>query len=180
MVAALREMGVRRIALVTPYTRSVTSALEDFLYEGGITVTDRACLGLTREIWRVPYRHVVDMARSAVAAGSPEALFISCTNLPTYDVIPQLEAELRLPVLSANQVTMWAALRRVGKQAVGPYQSLLDPAARSGPVSLAPDPTAAPPEAALAGPHLVSDSTDTVEAGQEAQAWPDDPGALSA
>ncbi|MGW2057747.1 maleate cis-trans isomerase family protein [Streptomyces sp. NPDC001840] len=124
LIEAIEELGVNRIALVTPYTESVTRALEDYLAEVGVTVTGRAFLGLTRHIWKVPYRAVVDMAREAVV-GSADALFISCTNLPTYDAIPQLEAELRMPVLSANQVTMWAALRRLGARAVGPYQGLL-------------------------------------------------------
>jgi maleate isomerase len=90
-------------------------------------------MGLTRHIWKVPYRDVVAMAHKAVRRAA-DVLFISCTNLPTYDVIPQLEAELRIPVISANQVTMWAALARMGTRAVGPYQALIDPAARSGPV----------------------------------------------
>ncbi|MGW7053884.1 maleate cis-trans isomerase family protein [Streptomyces sp. NPDC054887] len=124
LLEALAVMGARRIALVTPYTRSVTSALEEYLAQAGIAVTGRAFLGLTRHIWKVPYRDVVDMAREAVA-GAADCLFISCTNLPTYDVIPQLEAELRMPVLSANQVTMWSALRLIGACAVGPYQRLL-------------------------------------------------------
>lgn len=135
MLDALREIDARRIAIVTPYTKSVTDSLEDYLDEAGIGITGRCYMGLTREIWRVAYRDVVDMAREAVV-DAPDALFISCTNLPTYDVIPQLEAELRMPVLSANQVTMWAALRAVGKQAVGPYQALLDPIARRGPAAM--------------------------------------------
>jgi maleate isomerase len=129
LLEAVAELGVRRIALVTPYTASVTESLEAFLAESGTTVTGRAYLGLTRHIWKVPYRDVATMAREAVGQRA-EALFISCTNLPTYDVIPQLEAELRIPVISANQVTMWAALKRLGVPAVGPYQALLDPAAR--------------------------------------------------
>ncbi len=133
LLEALGEVGASRIALVTPYTVSVTQALEDYLAEGGVQVTERACLGLTRHIWKVPYRDVVDMARSA-GGGTADALFISCTNLPTYDVIPQLEAELRIPVLSANQVTMWAALRHMGTRAVGPYQALIDQSARQRPV----------------------------------------------
>ncbi len=156
LLDALAEIGARRIAVVTPYTKSVTDSLEDFLGEAGIAVLGRAYLGLTREIWRVPYRDVVDMARSAVV-GDVDALFISCTNLPTYDVIPQLEAELRLPVLSANQVTMWAALRAIGAAAVGPYQALLDPAARAGTVPEARMPGGrgpAIPEVALAGQPL--------------------------
>ncbi|WP_326596819.1 maleate cis-trans isomerase family protein [Streptomyces sp. NBC_01803] len=141
LLAALAELDVGRIAVITPYTKSVTDALEDYLREAGVAVCGRGYLGLTRQIWRVPYREVVAMARGAVAraAAPPEALFISCTNLPTYDVIPQLEAELRMPVISANQVTMWAALRELGSAAVGPYQALLDPAARRGPASMAVD-----------------------------------------
>jgi len=121
---------------------------------------------------------VVDMAHRAVAAGA-EALFISCTNLPTYDVIPQLEAELRLPVLSANQVTMWAALRRMGAEAVGPYQALLDPTARSGagPVLRMPlQGTGAMPEVALAGQPLGdADHLAEVFDHLEAPPPPDDP-----
>ncbi|MEU7634621.1 maleate cis-trans isomerase family protein [Streptomyces sp. NPDC039016] len=162
-VAALHEIGARRIAVVTPYTKSVTDSLEEYLGEAGITVTGRAYLGLTRHIWKVPYRDVVDMARTAVV-GAADALFISCTNLPTYDVIPQLEAELRMPVLSANQVTIWAALRAIGIQAVGAYQALLDPVARTGPAAMAgtgPPPCGGPPptpEAAFAGPPAPSDA----------------------
>lgn len=130
LLDALRELGARRIAVLTPYTESVTRSLEEYLSEAGVTVTGREFLGLTRHIWKVSYREVVDMARR-VSAASADALFISCTNLPTYDVIPQLEAELRMPVVSANQVTMWSALRAVGARAVGPYQALLmDAAAR--------------------------------------------------
>ncbi|WP_028803479.1 aspartate/glutamate racemase family protein [Streptomyces sp. 142MFCol3.1] len=133
LLDALQELDARRIALVTPYTVSVTQSLEEYLAESGISVTGRSSLGLTRHIWKVPYRDVVTMARHA-ARTPADALFISCTNLPTYDVIPQLEAELRIPVISANQVTMWAALRQLGTRAVGPYQRLIDKSARGGPV----------------------------------------------
>ncbi|MVO84677.1 decarboxylase [Streptomyces sp. p1417] len=131
LLEALEELDARRIALVTPYTWSVTQALEEYLAEAGVAVVGRAYLGLTRHIWKVPYRDVADMARRAVR-GPVDALFISCTNLPTYDVIPQLEAELRMPVISANQVTMWSALRKLGTRAVGPYQALIDAGARPG------------------------------------------------
>ncbi|MEV0300108.1 maleate cis-trans isomerase family protein [Streptomyces prasinus] len=135
LLEALVELDVRRLALVTPYTVSVTRALEEYVAQAGVTVTGCAYMGLTRQIWKVTYREVADMARRAAVRGrlgAADALFLSCTNLPTYDVIPQLEAELRIPVISANQVTMWAALRRLGTRAVGPYQALIDTSARSG------------------------------------------------
>ncbi|MFI8201991.1 decarboxylase [Streptomyces sp. NPDC085937] len=146
LLEALVELDVRRVALVTPYTVSVTRALEHYVARAGVTVTGCAYMGLTRHIWKVTYREVVDMARQAVhgRTGACHALFLSCTNLPTYDVIPQLEAELRIPVISANQVTMWAALRRLGTRAVGPYQALIDASARSGTVPPGRAPTVLP------------------------------------
>ncbi|MGK5447276.1 maleate cis-trans isomerase family protein [Streptomyces radiopugnans] len=194
LLEALEELGARRVAVVTPYTRSVTDSLEAFLGEAGIEVTGRSYLGLTREIWRVPYRDVVDMAREAVV-DAPDALFISCTNLPTYDVIPQLEAELRMPVLSANQVTVWSALRRIGKDAVGPYQALLDPVARRGPASMSslpPGPPVIPDDATELGsaagvpgpsaerepePAVAGTEPEAAE-GAEPPPFPDDPGGL--
>lgn len=193
LLTALRELDVRRVAVVTPYTKSVTDALEEYLAEGGAEVCGRSYLGLTREIWRVGYREVVDMAREATR-DAPDALFISCTNLPTYDVIPQLEAELRMPVISANQVTVWAALRTIGKEAVGPYQALLDPAARRGPASMTSvpsppperpaepaEPAAEPPpaeaEVAMAG-SAVPDEGPTDAAEPPAPPFPDEFGGL--
>ncbi len=41
-------------------------------------------------------------------------------------MIADLEAELGKPVLTANQVTMWAALRVLGRKAVGAGQQLLE------------------------------------------------------
>ncbi|MEW1660420.1 MULTISPECIES: decarboxylase [unclassified Streptomyces] len=180
-IEALHEIGARRVAVVTPYTKSVTDSLEAYLAEAGVTVTGRAYLGLTRHIWRVSYRDIVDMARTA-AIGAADALFISCTNLPTYDVIPQLEAELRMPVLSANQVTMWAALRAIGVEAVGAYQALLDPAARSGPAAMTgsqPPPASGPeptPEAAFAGPPVPPPEADPGDGPEPPPYVPEDPG----
>ncbi|MFR9791032.1 decarboxylase [Streptomyces sp. MB22_4] len=134
LLEALTELRTERLALVTPYTVAVTRALEEYVDQAGVRVTGCACMGLTRRIWQVPYREVIALARRVARPGAADALFLSCTNLPTYDVIPQLEAELRMPVLSANQVTMWAALRRLGTRAVGRYQALLDEAARARPV----------------------------------------------
>ena len=52
------------------------------------------------------------------------AVFVACTNLPTYDLIAPLEQELGKPVLTANQVTLWAGLRRLGLTPEGPGQRL--------------------------------------------------------
>ncbi|MBB3049477.1 maleate isomerase [Prauserella isguenensis] len=113
MVAALTEIGAQRVALVTPYVDAVTDKLVDFLAAFGITATARFDLGLSGGIWKTSYTDVRN-AVSTVDINGADALFIACTNVPTYDLVAPLEAQLEVPVLTANQVTMWAAMRDAG------------------------------------------------------------------
>jgi maleate isomerase len=124
LLAALKRLGVRRVATATPYDARVTERLTTFLREADVEVVSSAHLGLSSEIWTVPYDETIKLVRDADSAEA-EAVFVSCTNLATYDVIAPLEAELGKPVITANQVTMWAMLEAIGRQAVGPHQWLI-------------------------------------------------------
>ncbi|WP_165962826.1 maleate cis-trans isomerase family protein [Occultella glacieicola] len=119
LAEAVRELGLTRMSVITPYDAALTERLGDFLGELGVTVLHSQYLGLGGGIWKVNYRTVAEMV---IAADDPaaEAIFISCTNLPTYDIIAPLERELGKPVLTANQLTVWACLGRMGLPMVGP------------------------------------------------------------
>lgn len=125
LVEALTVLGIRKLAIATPYVDDVTSRLISYLGEYNVSTVASNGLGLLGHIWRVPYATVVDIVRS-VDSPEADAMFISCTNLPTYDVIEPLEQALGKPVLTANQVTMWSALRAMGLRGVGVGQSLLN------------------------------------------------------
>jgi maleate isomerase len=118
LIAALKVLGVTRLAIATPYVEPVTRRLVAYLAEHGVSTVSSQGLGLLGNIWRVTYSQVVEIVRAADDPAA-EALFISCTNVPTYDLIEPLEQALGKPVLTANQVTMWAALRAMGRDAVG-------------------------------------------------------------
>jgi maleate isomerase len=114
LLEALAAVGARKVALATPYAPAVTARLADFLGEAGLAVTASVGTTVPGGAARASAAAVVDLVRSLPRAGA-DAIFLSCTNLPTQDVIPGLEAETGLPVLSANLVTMWAALRAVDR-----------------------------------------------------------------
>ena len=127
LLEALAHVGARAVAVATPYDAAITERLEAFLAEGGIDVVHAVHLGLAGRIWTVPYATTIQLVRESVTDDC-DAVFVSCTNLPTYDVISPLERELGIPVLTANQVTLWSALRRAGSEAVAvPGQQLLSP-----------------------------------------------------
>ncbi|OYO11343.1 Asp/Glu racemase [Enemella evansiae] len=118
LVDALHALSVHRVAVATPYLGEVTRLLVDFLAAHGFRVTGSGQLEMGAEIWTTEAATLRALARRVVTPDA-EALFLSCTNLPSYDQIEILEDELQIPVLSANQVTMWSCLRAAGRSAVG-------------------------------------------------------------
>ena len=115
MVSELIHHGFERVALLTPYTDPITERLRIFLAEHEIGVTTHVGLGLRGQIWTLDYQRIREAALRVDVTGA-DALFIACTNVRTYDLVDTLQADLGVPVLSANQVTIDAAVRLAGVQ----------------------------------------------------------------
>lgn len=126
VVDALAALGAARVAVAHPYLETVGARLAGYLVEAGFPVV--ACGALdpkSRGTGEVDYATTAELIRRG---DHPEAdaLFVSCTALPTYDLIAPLERELGKPIVTANQAGVWAALGAVGRAATGPGQRLLD------------------------------------------------------
>lgn len=117
VVAALKAQKVRKVAVVTPYSKTINRKEHSFLTENGFLVLDIEGLGIDDgyEIGKVEPHVVYELAMN-VAKRCPEVdgLFISCTNLRSLEVVPLLCHELHKPVISSNQATLWYALKLLG------------------------------------------------------------------
>lgn len=113
LLMALKELGITKIAIATPYNEDLTHGLADFLETAGVTVVKAGYLNSEHDIMHIGYDSVRKMA-DVVDHEEAQAIFFSCTNLRTFDIIEELEQKLGKPVLSANQVTIWAALKKAG------------------------------------------------------------------
>ena len=103
----------------TPYLDFVNRREVGFLEEQGFTVSrvlglemghdqqERRCIG------HVPPQTVFRMAL-AIDTPDAEAIFISCANLATLDVIEDIEQALGKPVVTSNTACFWACLRTLG------------------------------------------------------------------
>ena len=113
MARAFQGLGVRRVALVTPYVAEINASLVEFLRQCGVSVV---ALESTEMIRGIAEMTPDDIRTLVLRACSPEAdaVFISCTNLATAFLIDELEQAAGRPVMSANQVTIWDALRLGG------------------------------------------------------------------
>jgi arylmalonate decarboxylase len=119
VIEALRALGLKRLAVATPYVQFVNDEEKAYLERLGFEVTrilglelghdesERKMIG--RQAPGVAYRLAIE-AYSEDADG----IFISCTNFATFPIIARLEAETGKPVVTSNQATLWAVLRRAG------------------------------------------------------------------
>jgi maleate isomerase len=118
---AFDALGAERLALTTPYVDDLTEREVTFLEAAGYDVLDVSGLGIEsgRQIGEEPPERVYRRARALDTAGA-DAVFVSCTNYRTFEVIERLEADLGVPVVTSNQATLWDALRTMGVTTADP------------------------------------------------------------
>lgn len=127
VVKALRALGVKKIAVGTPYIDEVNEKAVDFLTHHGFDVVSCVGLGLIRdiEIDAQPLEGVYGLAKSADTPDA-EAVVILCTGIRSVPVLDMLERDLNKPVVSAIQATFWDCLRLSGvKDQIEGFGSLL-------------------------------------------------------
>lgn len=114
-VEALAGLDVRRVAVAATYPPDVAERFAEFLAGGGIEVV----AATSEDILTAVEVGTLDPARVMrfVAAADHEdaqAVLVPDTALHTVAWLTDLEATIGKPVLTANQVTFWEALRLTG------------------------------------------------------------------
>jgi len=115
ILAACRALGVRRLAVVTPYTEDINRLIATFLLDQGLAIAGYTAFDLDSDE-AMSGIAAADLVEAVVAAdrAEAEAVFISCTALRAGGCIAPLEARLGKPVITSNQALLWHALRLAG------------------------------------------------------------------
>lgn len=120
-VHAVRELGVRRAAIGATYPEDVAELFADFLRAGGVEVVSVRGSGIitAAEVATWGEKELFALAREADHPDA-EAVLLPDTALHTASHLPALEQALSKPVLTANQVTVWEALRLTDRRVNAP------------------------------------------------------------
>ncbi|MER7972196.1 decarboxylase [Streptomyces sp. NPDC096080] len=118
---ALRELGLRRVAVAATYPDDVAELFTAFLRASGAEVTAVAAAGIgtAAEAGAWGEDEVLALAVSADARAA-EAVLLPDTALHTAAHLQSLEKAVGKPVLTANQVTVWEALRLTDRRVNAP------------------------------------------------------------
>lgn len=114
-VDAIRHLGLTKVAIAATYPEDVSRHFRQLLEDAGITVVslvshDIETAALAGEL---DDDGVVELAKSN-NPDEAEVVLLPDTAMHTARLIPRLEASLGKPVLTANQVTLWQAMRLAG------------------------------------------------------------------
>jgi maleate cis-trans isomerase len=109
---ALTTLDLRRVAVAATYPEDIARRFVEFLGTAGVEVLQVASKGIftAAEVGRLEEGEVLRLA-SENDHLEAEALLIPDTALHTAACLEELEELVEKPVLTANQVTFWEALR---------------------------------------------------------------------
>lgn len=113
VVRACEHLGVKRVALGTPYSEALTLRGKAHLEAHGLQVVKHGRLQDVTNIYDETPERAYQLARS-VDHRDAQAVFLSGVGMPTVDVLETLEQDLGKPVFSSAAAMMWNALRVAG------------------------------------------------------------------
>ena len=112
-LSAMAALKATSVGIVSPYIEAVANPIRRAFEHAGFAVPATVSFGEQVEA-RVARIDPASIHAAALAVGRQsdvDAVFLSCTNLRTLDIIDDLEQVLGKPVVSSNQALAWQMAR---------------------------------------------------------------------
>lgn len=115
----LDRLGVRRLAIVSPYTGDVQQRIMANYRAAGIATVAERHLDITvnHDFALVPPQRLLELIGEVAEAGRPDAVVTYCTNLHAAPLAEEVERRWGLPLLDTVSTTVWGMLRAAGRDA---------------------------------------------------------------
>jgi maleate isomerase len=112
VIEAFRALKITRVSVASPYEPWLNAKLKSYIKAFGVDVLELKGLG-TQEHASFTLEQNAKLAADVDCPDS-QAIFISCSNFRTLEIIPLLEQALNKPVLTSNMCSLWRMLRVLG------------------------------------------------------------------
>jgi maleate isomerase len=111
VIEAFRKLRITKVSIATPYVEELAMQTTKFVEDSGVKVLKASWLNKTAI--EIPSVSKEALYHQAIEVDHPEseAIFMSCVNLDTAELIDIWEKNLHKPVITSNQATMWNVLR---------------------------------------------------------------------
>ncbi|HEY7316628.1 MAG TPA: hypothetical protein VIE89_03570 [Candidatus Binatia bacterium] len=111
---AFAQLGIKKLVLISPYVQATNAHEVQYLGEAGFTVLHELGLGLDSDGYSAVTPDEWIKITKENTRPDADGYFLSCTNTRMIEAIDRLEQDLNKPVVSSNQATLWACLKKLG------------------------------------------------------------------
>jgi maleate isomerase len=127
LVDALNELGFKKVAIITPYMKSLTQQVIDYIEDAGISVTDSISLEVSDnlEVGRLDPLDLLEHVKRLDIADADAVVLSACVQMPSLAAIQQVEDMIGKPVLSAATATVYRILKKLELAPVVPNAGYL-------------------------------------------------------
>ena len=114
-IKAFNYLGIKKIAVLTPYPKDVNETVFNYLNENNLTIDSFSSFNLEydSEIAQVSLESL-QKEIAKIDLSNVDGLFVSCTALKIVDVLDKIERLQSTTIISSNQAIIWDCLRSVG------------------------------------------------------------------
>ena len=111
-VDALTRLGVEKIAIGAPWSKTMDKPMVEFMQASGFNVVNSEVAGYVAgvELGRTGPEAAYELGRR-VDRPDAQAIIMPGGNWPSMSIVERLERELGKPILVNNAVSLWAGLR---------------------------------------------------------------------
>ncbi len=115
-IRALAHLGIRNVAVLTPYPRELHQSALTFLAASGFSVVAEHTEDVVfKRLQDVTPAHIAATAvRVLAAAPSADGIYIPCNQWSAADAAPLIESALGVPVVTGAHADHWEAFRTLG------------------------------------------------------------------
>ncbi|ARC34954.2 Asp/Glu racemase (plasmid) [Paracoccus yeei] len=113
LIAGLKELGAKKVAVVTPYMKPLTEMVVEYIRNEGFEVVDYRALEIQDNLAVAAHD---PMNLPGIVAGMDTAdadviVLSACVQMPSLPAVSVVEAQTGKPVLTAAIATTWSMLR---------------------------------------------------------------------
>ena len=122
LIDGLKVMGAKRIAIVAPYMKPLTQLVVDYIREEGFEVVDWRALEIPDNLQVALHdpARLPAIVSSMNLEGVDVIVLSACVQMQSLPVVPQVEAQTGIPVLTAAIATTYAMLKALDLEPVVP------------------------------------------------------------
>lgn len=127
LTEALAHLGVKKIAVVTPYMKPLTETVCNYIEHEGFSVVDSLSLEVpdNLEVGRLDPQNLLEHVKKVDTSDADALVLSACVQMPSLPVLDTVQQQFDIPVVTASAATTWRILNRLGLDPVVPRAGAL-------------------------------------------------------